>query len=61
MRAFTYILTIILWAMFIMMMFISFIIVLPLFVAGYVMYKIPLVVREQLRSRRALREIIDGD
>jgi hypothetical protein len=61
MRALTYILTVILWAMFIATIFISFAIVLPLFVVGYVAYKIPFVVREQLKFQQKIREIIDGN
>lgn len=36
-------------------------IVLPLFAAGYTVYKIPFVVREQLRFQQKIREIIDVD
>ncbi|KKL45231.1 hypothetical protein LCGC14_2357770 [marine sediment metagenome] len=61
MRIFAYTLAVALGAMFVGIMLFFFGVVLPLFVVGYTLYKVPFLVREQLRLRRALREIIDGD
>ena len=48
-------------AMFVGVMLLFFGLVLPLYVVGYVVYKTPFVVREQLKLRRKLREIIDAN
>ncbi len=61
MRILAYTLAVALGAMFIGIVLFFFGVVLPLFVAGYTLYKVPFLVREQLRLRRTLREIIDGD
>ncbi len=61
MRILAYTLAVALGAMFVGIVLFFFGVVLPLFVAGYTLYKVPFLVREQLRLRRTLREIIDGD
>lgn len=61
MKFLAYTIALALGAMFVGVMLFFFGLVLPLYAVGYVAYKTPFIVREQLRLRRVLREIIDGD
>ncbi len=61
MRFLAYTMALALYAMFAGVVLVLFGIVLPLFVLGYTAYKIPFVVREQLKFRQKIREIIDAN
>ncbi len=61
MRFFVFIFAVVLYAMYIVVVLFFFGIVLSLFTLGCTIYKIPFAVREQLKFRQKIREIIDGD
>lgn len=61
MRFFAFIFATVLYAMYIGVVLFFFGIVLPLFTLGCTIYKIPFVIREQLKFRQKIKEIIDAD